>query len=100
LAGTGVVVAAIAGRIQPVHRQCGLIGIILDQANGYRTIAHSTPCGRISQSTTNVTFKLTRHSVTLPSGAVTALISFTHAPLMLFTDWAAFFRPFSTASSM
>ena len=54
----------------------------------------------VRQVTTNDTFMLTRHSVTLPLSSVTTLISLTQAPLMFLTDSAHFFRPCLTASSM
>src|SRR5687768_3942682 len=50
--------------------------------------------------TRKVSFRLTRHSVTLPSPSVTTLISLTQAPWMFFTVSDAFFSPTLTASSM
>src|SRR3546814_10823170 len=49
--------------------------------------------------TTKVIRRFTRHSVMSPVSLVTALISFTHTPLMPFTVSDVFFRPWRTASS-
>src|SRR5690606_5224332 len=53
-----------------------------------------------AQSTTKLTRRLTRHSVTSPPSPQTTLISFTQAPLMFLTDSDALARPCLTASSM
>src|SRR3990167_80871 len=59
-----------------------------------------TNASRFNQETMKVTRKLTRHSLTTPSGPVTTLISLTQAPWMFFTVSEHFFRPDCTASSM
>src|SRR3546814_11213152 len=54
---------------------------------------------RSRHPTTKVIRRFTRHSVMSPVSLVTALISFTHTPLMPFTVSDVFFRPWRTASS-